>query len=86
VFAAESVLSVTNQHSLPRSVVYSKIGFTAEICCQQRTSVRCQKCVICSESTFAIESSIVYSEIGIAAEIMMSAANQSSLSKLCCVQ
>jgi hypothetical protein len=61
VFAAKMVLSPTNQISL------------SKLYCLQRSSVRCQNCVVCNESKFA-------------AEIVLSTANQSSLPKLCCLQ
>jgi hypothetical protein len=86
VFAAEIVLSAANPCFLPK------------LCCLQRTDVRYQKCVVCSESVFVAEIVlfaanqhllpkfyVVCSESVFVAKIMLVAANQQSLLKLCCL-
>ena len=61
VFATKFVLSAANQ------------VFAAELCCPQRISIRCQKCV-------------GYNELAFAVKVVLSTANQRSLPMLCCLQ
>jgi len=63
-----------NQHSLPK------------LCCLQRTSVCCRKCVVSNESAFTEENYAINSELVFAAKIVLSTANSCSLSKVRCLQ
>jgi hypothetical protein len=60
------VVSAANQVSLPNSVACNESISAVESCCLQRTSFRCQKCVVCSELVFV-------------AETVLSAANEFSV-------
>jgi hypothetical protein len=56
VFAAEFVLSAVNQVFAAEFMLSAANQvFAAELCCPQRSSIRCQKCIGCSELAFAAE-------------------------------
>jgi len=86
-FAAEIVLPAVNKHLL------------LMLCCLQRINVRCRKCVVCSKFVIRCRNGVVCSEsesttesvlsaanLWFPAKTELSAANQRSLSKLCCLQ
>jgi hypothetical protein len=73
-FAAESVSAVVNQRLLLKVCVLQWIcDSLSKVCWLQRINVHCWKCVVCSESAFAVER-------------VLPVANQRWLSKGCCVQ
>ena len=73
-FTAKNVLATVNQRSL------------SKLCCLQRISVRNQKCVVYSEFVIHCQNWVVCGELAFAVEMLLSAANQCPLLKVCCFQ
>jgi hypothetical protein len=95
------VLPATKEFSLPNCVVCSELGFTAEWCCLQRISFRCQielselnlhslLKLSCLQQIYDLMLKLSclqrMRELAFTAEIEVVAANERSLSKLSCLQ